>query len=44
MNTVEQDLSKFLGWTICDTSEDALIITDGESTFVIIISEVDKVD
>ncbi len=38
------DLSKFLGWTICDTTEDCLVITDGESAFVIVISEVDKVE
>ncbi len=38
------DLSKFLGWTVVDTSEDCIILTDGESAFVVVISEVDKVD
>ena len=38
------DLSKFLGWTVCDATEDCLIITDGESAFVIVVTEADPVD
>jgi hypothetical protein len=38
------DLSKFLGWIVADTSDDCLIITDGEQAFVIVISECDPVE
>jgi hypothetical protein len=38
------NLGDFLGWTVCDTSDDCLIITDGTSAFVIIVNEADPVE
>jgi hypothetical protein len=41
---MKYDLSKFLGWTVIDATEDCLIITDGTSAFIIIVSEADPVE